>query len=213
MPLGAKIRGVTGVLLAGGKSRRMGQDKRFLDVGGESLVQRVLRVYEALFEEIIVIVAEESEERLKLGHRVVADLIPGCGSLGGLYTGLVSSANPKIFAAACDMPFLNQAVIRELARVDEDYDIVMVRLRTGLQPMHAVYKTTCLPHFKAMIEAHRLTIQDVINRPGLRVKIIPEDDIRHLDAHLRSFLNVNTPADLEFARKFTGDAASGSAPG
>ncbi len=96
---------VTGVLLAGGKSRRMGLDKRFLKLDGETLLRRALSVYERLFPEILVVVAEPVPELVDIGHQIVTDLIPNCATLGGLYTGLSVASSPRIFAAACDMPF------------------------------------------------------------------------------------------------------------
>src|SRR5579884_1509529 len=211
VPSQRKIAGVTGVLLAGGQSKRMGQDKRFLELDGESLVARAVRLYRTLFDDIVIVVAKDPERFLTLGTRVVTDVVPDCGSLGGLYTGLASAHYPRIFAAACDMPFLNPVVVRAVTEFEIESDVVMVRLVTGLQPTHGVYRSTCLPHMKAMIDARDLTIQNLLTRSGLHVTIVPEERIRPLDPQLLSFLNVNTPSDLEFARKLIAERAGGSA--
>ena len=192
---------VTGVLLAGGRSQRMGADKRFLEVGDKTLVDRALEIYEQLFEEILVVVAEPTADLASHRHRVHVDLIPDCGSLGGLYTGLSGATRDGVFAAACDMPFLNPMVIAHLVSLSPESDIVMPKLATGLQPMHAVYGKTCLPHFRRMIDAGRLTIQEVTQNASLNVRYVQEDELRKIDSRLLSFLNLNTPADLEFARK------------
>src|SRR5688572_13389852 len=98
---------VTGVLLAGGKSRRMGEDKRHLVVGDETLLERGLGVLRSVFQEVLVVIAQDSSP-VGVDARVVRDLVPECGSLGGLYTGLMRATTSSIFVVACDMPFLDQ---------------------------------------------------------------------------------------------------------
>ena len=96
--------GVTGVLLAGGKSRRMGEDKRYLVVGEQTLLERGLDLLRSIFQEVLVVIAQDSPP-LDVDARVVRDLVPDCGSLGGLYTGLTQATTLYIFVVACDMPF------------------------------------------------------------------------------------------------------------
>lgn len=192
---------MTGVLLAGGKSRRMGRDKRFLELEGRTLLERALSVLESLFSEVIVVVAEPVLRLSGLRHRVVTDLVPNCATLGGLYTGLSSAAHGRIFAAACDMPFLNQSVIKWMAKLDRNADVVMAQLANGLQPMHAVYSKACLPHLERMLNARNLKVQELSQTPGLSVRLVSEDELREADPQFLSFLNINTVADLEFARK------------
>jgi len=192
---------MTGVLLAGGKSRRMGRDKRFLELEGRTLLERALSVLESLFSEVIVVVAEPVLRLSGLRHQVVTDLVPNCATLGGLYTGLSSAAQGRIFAAACDMPFLNQSVIKWMAKLDRNADVVMAQLANGLQPMHAVYSKACLPHLERMLNARNLKVQELSQTPGLSVRLVSEDELREADPQFLSFLNINTVADLEFARK------------
>ena len=193
------IEGVTGVLIAGGKSRRMGQDKRFLKVDGTSLIDRTVDVLEEVFTSVVIALAGPLEHWNARGHPVVLDALPDCGSLGGLYTGLVASPQPKIFAVACDMPFLNPAVILYMAGLDDGADIVAAKLGSGHQPMHAFYSRRCAPIFERMLTHRRLKIQDVFSHPDLRVKIVPESELTALDPKLLSFRNINTPEDLDSA--------------
>jgi molybdopterin-guanine dinucleotide biosynthesis protein A len=202
------IPNMTGVLVAGGQSRRMGRDKRFLELGGQTLLQRALSVLQSLFPEVVVALAEPLPQLKADGYRVVTDLIPGCATLGGLYTGLASASHPRIFAVGCDMPFLNPAVIRSLARIGAQADVVMPELATGLQPMHAVYSKACLPHLERLAKARELKVQGLAEVPGLNVRLVSEKDFLDVDPQLLSFFNINTPADLEFARKLL--AGSGS---
>ena len=191
--------GVTGVLLAGGKSRRMGEDKRFLVLGEQTLLERGLAVLRSMFQDVLVVIAQDSPP-LHVDARVVQDLVPDCGSLGGLYTGLTQATTPCIFVVACDMPFLNQAVIAQFIRRGAVGDIVMAKLDGRLHPMHAVYGKRCLPALEQMIQARQLKIQEVVLQPSLRVEYVTERDLSSVDPSGRSFCNVNTLADLEAAR-------------
>ena len=192
---------VTGVLLAGGKSRRMGADKRYLVVGEQTLLERGLAVLSSIFQEVLVVIAQDSPP-LDVDARVVRDLVPDCGSLGGLYTGLTQAATPHIFVVACDMPFLDSAVISQFTSRRTTADIVMAKLAARLHPMHALYGKGCLPAMEQMILARQLKIQEMVSHASLRVRYVTEADLLTIDPSGRSFLNVNTPADLEVARSF-----------
>lgn len=190
---------VTGVLLAGGKSRRMGEDKRYLVVGKQTLLERGLAVLSSIFQEVLVVIAQDSPP-LDVDARVVRDLVPECGSLGGLYTGLTQATTPYIFVVACDMPFLDQAVISQFTSRRATADIVMAKLAARLHPMHALYGKGCLPAMEQMILARQLKVQEMVSHASLRVRYVTEADLLTIDPSGRSFRNVNTPADLEVAR-------------
>ena len=190
---------VTGVLLAGGKSRRMGEDKRHLVVGEQTLLERGLAVLQSIFCEVLVVIAQDSPP-LKVAARVVRDLVPDCGSLGGLYTGLTQATTPYIFVVACDMPFLNQTVITQFTSRRGTADIVMARLADRLHPVHALYGKRCVPALEEMIRARQFKIQEVVSHSFLRVHYVTEADLLTIDPSGHSFYNVNTMADLEAAR-------------
>lgn len=190
---------VTGVLLAGGKSRRMGEDKRYLVVGEETLLERGLNVLRSVFHEVLVVIAQDSPP-LGVDAKIARDLVPECGSLGGLYTGLMQAATPWIFVVACDMPFLDQAVIAQFTSRRATADIVMAKLTARLHPMHALYGKRCLPVLEQMIQARQLKIQELVSHASLRVQYVTEEDLLTIDPSWRSFQNVNTPEDLEAAR-------------
>ena len=190
---------VTGVLLAGGKSRRMGEDKRYLVVGEQTLLERGLGVLRSIFQEVLVVIAQDSPP-LDVDARVVRDLVPDCSSLGGLYTALTQTTTPHIFMVACDMPFLDPAVIAQFTSRRAIADIVMAKLAARLHPMHALYGTRCLPVVEQMIRVRQLKIQEIVSHASLRVLYVTEADLLTIDPSGRSFQNVNTPADLELAR-------------
>jgi molybdopterin-guanine dinucleotide biosynthesis protein A len=190
---------VTGILLAGGKSRRMGEDKRYLVLGEQTLLERGLVVLRSIFQEVLVVIAQDSAP-LDVDARVVRDLVPDCGSLGGLYTGLVQATTPFIFVVACDMPFLDPVVITQFTSRRAAADIVMAKLAARLHPMHALYGKRCLPVVEEMIRTRRLKIQEILLQSSLLVRYVTEADLAAIDPTGRSFQNVNTPADLEVAR-------------
>lgn len=190
---------VTGILLAGGKSRRMGEDKRYLVVGEETLLERGLAVLHSIFQEVLVVIAQDSPP-LCVDAKVVRDLVPDCGSLGGLHSGLIQATAPSIFVVACDMPFLNQAVIAQFTGRRATADIVMAKLAGRLHPMHALYGKQCLPVVEQMILARQLKIHEIVSQSSLRVRYVTEADLLTVDPSGSSFYNVNTLADLDAAR-------------
>ena len=194
------ITDVTAVLLAGGKGRRMGEDKRFLHVGEHTLLGRSLAILRSLFSNVLVVIAQDSPP-LQTEVPVVRDLVPDCGSLGGLYTGLQHALSEHVFAVACDMPFLDPKVVEYVIGLKEESDVVMARLENGLQPMHALYSKRCLPVVEEMVRARHLKIQEIVSHPSLKVRLITTVELTRIDPEGRSFLNVNTPSDLEDARR------------
>ena len=192
---------VTGLILAGGKSRRLGIDKRFLEIGGRTCMQRVLDAYRGIFDEILI-VADAVEPFESLGVRVVVDLIPGRAALGGLYTGLHYAASERVFAAAGDMPWINPEAIRIVLDQACSGDIVIPDAEGKLQPLHAVYAKACLPFLRTLVESGTLRVQDLCNCPELRVHRIPQSAFTVADPGLRSFFNINTPDDLALAKRW-----------
>jgi molybdopterin-guanine dinucleotide biosynthesis protein A len=190
---------VTGVLLAGGKSRRMGRDKRLLSVGEATLSARSLSVLRAIFERVVVVIAQDSP-LVVTEAPVLSDLIPECGSLGGLYTGLKQAGTEWVFAVACDMPFLDPATIRYFIDLKGEGDVVMAKLQSGFQPMHALYHRNCLPVMEGLIQAKDFKIHRLADHPALSVRVVTPEELRPLDPQERSFINVNTPDDLAAAR-------------
>ena len=195
----------TCVILAGGKSRRMGMDKRFLEVGGQVMLARTIAVCETLFEDIMIVTAVP-ETPIETQHRVVHDIIPNCATLGGIYTGLSYASLDYCFVVACDMPWVQPDLVRFLVeRVHEpkeaDYDVIIPKLQSGLQPTHAVYSKRCLPFLKEMLDRHDLKVQGLFDYDNVVVRYVSNDEIRKFDPHGRAFANVNTPEDLEKARR------------
>jgi len=187
---------VTGVVLAGGKSSRMGFNKAFIEIGDRRLIDATVDRLARLFPEVLII-ANDLDLYAYLGMRVIPDLIPNSGSLGGIYTGLTAAAHPRAFFVACDMPFLSADLITLLVREAENWDVVVPRVAGELQPMHAVYAKSCLPFIKEAIDVGKFKITGFF--PRVKVKTIEETALRAVDRDLLGLMNVNTPHDLEKA--------------
>ena len=179
----------------------MGMDKRSLSIHGKPLLDRVLSVLLDVFPEVLLVLAEEDISRQEDRIRIVTDLVPGCAAVGGLYTGLYYSRYSRVFVVACDMPFLDPAVIELFSQKVDATDIVLAQLVNGLQPLHGLYSKKCLPFLKEMIDSQDLRLQNIADKQGLTVHRIPESEIKVLDPQLLSFLNLNSPADVELAKK------------
>jgi len=181
---------MTGVILSGGKNTRMGSNKAFLKVDGERLIDRAVRIYREVCDEIIL-VTNEPQLYLDQDVSIVTDLEKSKGPLMGIYTGLFWAASETAFVAACDMPFLSAPFIRYLwEQSGGDVDIVVPETADGLQPLHAVYSRRCLPAIKARLDRDRLKVTGFYR--GMKVRTVSEETIRRFDPHGRMFLNVNT---------------------
>ena len=115
---------MTGVILTGGKSSRMGQDKALMPVGGVPLFRRILDVFETMFDEILIVTNKEGRHAGP-GYREVTDIIPDCGPLGGIYTGLSYAKSKRIFVASCDLPFIKASTVKVVIDEPVSYDIVV----------------------------------------------------------------------------------------
>jgi molybdopterin-guanine dinucleotide biosynthesis protein A len=194
---------MTGAILAGGRSTRMGTNKALLEFGGVRIIQGLLSKIRPLFPEILI-VANDQAAYADLGVPVIPDRIPEKGSLGGIYTAVYHSAFPQVFCIACDMPLASPAVIAHLCGLAPGYDVVVPRTAEGYQPLHAVYGKTCLPHMEEMIGANRLKIDRLY--PRVRVRTVDEAELRGLDPSLGCFINVNTREELEAAVRLAAGA-------
>ena len=184
---------ITGIILAGGKNLRMGKNKAFLEIKGQRIIDRTKQLFVDLFDEVFL-VANSPLDYLDLNLRVVSDLFPGGGALGGIYSGLFHASHSHAFVAACDMPFLNKALISHLSTLSPGYDIVIPKMEDGWQPLHAVYSQKCLPFMEDLLQKKNLKIIDFF--PKVKKREVTTEEILPFDPQLVSFLNVNTPEDL-----------------
>jgi len=180
---------VTGVVLAGGRSTRIGQNKAFLLLEGRPLIAHVLDRLAEVCQEVLV-VAQEVSAYAGLGVRLVKDVFTGVGVLAGLHAGLQAAQHELILAVGCDMPFLQPAVLRAFVAWADGYDVVALQRQERIETLHAVYRRTCLGPMEAAIRAGHSRIISFF--PSVRVRYIDPDQLKSLDPEGRSFININT---------------------
>lgn len=180
---------VTGVILAGGKSTRMGTDKARLKIAGVTLFGNILSLAQKLFPQVII--AGDRPDLEQPGVPSIPDRYPG-SALGGLYTGLLEAKHATIFVTSCDIPYPSEALVRLLVDHSHGYDVVVPKTPNGLEPLFAVYHKNCLAHMQAMLERKAYRIYDFY--PQVRTNYINVED-QPIEWRL-CLANVNTPEEF-----------------
>lgn len=186
------LKTVSGVILAGGTSSRMGSNKALLPYQGCRLIETVYHRMTAIFSEVLV-VTNAPQHYSFLPCRKVGDIHAGGEALAGIHAGLVHSASPAIFIVACDMPHLNDALIRHMVARAEGADVVIPRGPAGIEPLHAIYGRGCLAAAEGCLVRGEKKICSIFAQAA--VKIIDEEAIARFDPHFNTFRNINTPVD------------------
>ena len=190
----------TGVILAGGESRRMGRNKALMRLVDETLISRALKRLQSVTDEIIVI-SNSVDLYNDLGVRVYEDLVPKSGALGGVYTGLTHAVNNTVVCVACDMPLLQPKLMTYLLSVLGEHDAVVPYTREledsnpKLQTLCAVYTRRCNHTIRQMLEGGELRLHALCDR--IKVRRVPPGEWREIDPEGLSFINVNTREDFE----------------
>lgn len=187
---------LTIAIQAGGESRRMGQDKALMPFLGRPLIQRVIERMTPLADEIIV-TTNRPEAYAFLGLPLFADLRPGRGALGGLYTALASAGKELLATLACDMPFASPELLAFQTRLleAENADVVIPLLESGYEPLHAVYRrATCLPAVEWALENDQWKLISWFSK--VNVRTLSAAECRVYDPRELAFANVNTPQEV-----------------
>ncbi|MDD5772549.1 MAG: molybdenum cofactor guanylyltransferase [bacterium] len=187
----------TAILLAGGKSSRLGQNKAFVDVANKTIFEREFDVLQKLFSEIIIIANNPVLFRSS-GLKIYKDIIPDKGPLGGILTGLSISETKNNFVVSCDLPFLNENVISFLYSKFSSCNLLIPCWQGQLMPLHGFYSKNCLPVIENQISTNKLKVLDITSH--LKTKYVQELELKKYDREGKSFFNVNTLEDLENAR-------------
>lgn len=198
---------LSAAVLAGGQSRRMGRDKALLPLrpGDPPLAATVISRARLVADEVFV-VARDRPAYEAFGVPVVPDLEHGAGTLGGIATALDAASHDHCLVLACDLPFLNPALLRWMVDQPRDYDALVPRLpgesRQGggfvFQTLHAIYGKGCLPVIRQRLSEGRRQIVGFFD--AVHVRPVEADVIVRMDPDLRSFFNANTPEAAEEAR-------------
>lgn len=189
---------LTGAILAGGQSRRMGRDKACVEIAGRSMLERVIDRLRPLFGSLMII-GGGSDLCAPRDVPVYPDLRPGMGSLGGIYTAIVKSPTEQVFCVACDMPFIRKEVVEHMIRQSgKGYDAVVPRINGELEPLCALYSKNIRGAVERDLDNGVRRIKTTLS--SLRVRVVEEHELVPMDPELNTFFNINTPEDLEKAR-------------
>jgi molybdenum cofactor guanylyltransferase len=192
---------LTVVIQAGGESRRMGQNKALIPFLGRPLIERVIERVKPLAEELLV-TTNQPEELGFIGCPLIKDVIPGKGALGGMYTALHAASSAIVVVVACDMPFVNPALLQAEIDllIDLNADVVIPSSQEGLEPFHSVYRReTCLPEIRNAIDTDQKRIISWF--PAVRVRVMTAEEVGKYDPANQAFLNINTMEELAQAEQ------------
>ena len=181
---------------------RLGRDKVLEVIGGSNLFQRVVSQLSSFNSDIIVVTASERSLPQFDDYprvRIVTDIYPDKGALGGLHAGLAASDAFYNLVVACDMPFLNQALLQYMVQVSSGFDVVVPRLGNWVEPLHAVYSKSCQAPIERLLKQGETRIKALFSL--VKVRYIEDDEISRFDPEHLSFFNINTEADLERAQQ------------
>jgi molybdenum cofactor guanylyltransferase len=193
------------IVLAGGKSSRLGHNKITENIGGKMLVERVLDVL-SLFESQTILVTSPHTSLPDLAKypqtKIVKDIYPGKGSLGGIYSGLSFSKTFYNLLVACDMPFLNFNLLQYMLDIAPGYDLVAYREGERFEPLHAVYSKNCLPPLESLLKQDNVRIIELLRY--IKARYLSLNEMEGFDPRHLSFFNINTPEELQKANEIAG---------
>jgi len=196
---------MTSIILAGGKSLRLGRNKALQVIEGKSLVQWVVDRLAILSTEIVIATAHGEAIPCSSAARIktVADIYPGKGPLVGIYSGLIASSNSRAIVVGCDTPFLSVSLLEYMTQGCSTFDVIVPRIKNKLEPLCAVYSKNCLVPIQGLLEQDELRIRKLFSM--VKVKYVEEDEINRFDPKHLSFFNINSQADLDRARKLAAE--------
>ncbi|HEV8717536.1 MAG TPA: NTP transferase domain-containing protein [Candidatus Binatia bacterium] len=195
-PLAPNFQSLSAIVLAGGKSSRMGRPKALLPFDGEPLITRTVRTLRQLFADIVVVAAPE-QELPPLSVTLVRDEIAYQGPVGGIYYGLQAARSEVCFVTSCDAPFLNLTLIAHLVSQIADCDVVVPHWQERLQPLHAVYRRSVVPLLRTQLERGELRPISLYQK--VRTREVGVEELCRFDPEGLSFRNLNSPEDYQSA--------------
>lgn len=188
---------MTGIVLAGGKATRMGGacDKAFLKIGGETIIDRQLKVLRNIFKEIIIVINSPYRHKSRKGVKIIPDLVREKGPLGGIYSGLSASGSFYNFIVACDMPFISEGLVKYMIENIKNYDIFIPKIDNKFHPLFGVYSKNCVKPVEKMLKYNRLKVSNIFSEVSTR--FLSRQEIKRFDKDMLTLLNINTPDELK----------------
>lgn len=193
---------ISWIVLAGGRSTRLGRDKTQEKIFNRSLLQIVVDSLRGYDCEIIITTAANKPLQQCIDHpklRIVGDVYPDKGPLGGIYTGLTESNSFYNLVTAGDMPFLNQNLLLHMLQISADSDVVIPRLNGQLEPLHGIYSKDCLATMECLLKLNNPSVLQLL--ASVKTRHVEIDEINRFDPEHLSFFNINNENDLNRARE------------
>lgn len=178
---------ITAIILAGGKSSRMGEDKGLMLLNGKAMIQHIIDTVKTLVDDVIIVSNQKGYN--KFGYAVYHDSIKNAGPLAGLYEGLTHTKTKKNIVLSCDVPFVNNKVIKTLIENCENTDVVICENENKTHQLIGVYDKSCANFFKEELENNQRKVKLALSK--LNTKTI---NLNHLDNQL--FKNINSKDDI-----------------
>lgn len=192
---------LSAAILSGGLGSRMGyKDKSMLNVGGKTIIERLMHALNGLFIEIMT-VSRIPVDQIYPGTRNVTDIHEARCSLTGIHSALVNSTSDHVFICSCDTPFLNRNLLTALIeRLEPEFDVLVPIHEDGwIEPLCGIYSKRCIPFIHQALNNNKFQIINFFSE--VVVSKVPTFELEKYDCGLESFINVNTPEELEAAQK------------
>jgi molybdopterin-guanine dinucleotide biosynthesis protein A len=193
---------MTSIVLAGGRSKRLGKNKLLEKLGKQTLIERTVDCLASISDQIII--STTPEQKLPMFRHyvdIVYDIYPDSGALGGLLSGLKAARSFHSLAVAVDMPFLNKKLLTQMMQIAANYDIVVPRVEGFVEPLHAIYSKNCIDPIEEQIKNKQLSLTYFVAQGKVRVFYLDQAELDKYDQEHLSFFNINTLADLEKAKE------------
>ena len=184
---------MTAIILVKGKSKRIGEDKAFLKINENCLIELVIKKLQVVFTDILIVSPNPSFYNF-LGVRAIKDIIFKKGPLGAIYTGLSFAEDEYSFVCGCDMPFLNSNLLVVMKKMAKNWDILVPVINGFLEPLHSIYSKNCLKAIKRHLDRDDLKVKSFFSE--VRCRYLSEKIVRRYDPQLLTFFNLNTPKML-----------------
>ena len=201
---------LSGIVLAGGASRRLGADKTTLRFGSRTLLEHAVDALSAVCTDVLV-AGGDATAWPHLGARLVPDESRGRGPLAGLQAGLKAAELDFALVVACDLPFLNRDLLAFMARRPRRCQALVPRWGRRLHPLHAIYGRSCLPVIESLLAKPSASMRELLAQ--LDIETLAETAIQRFDPEGLSFFNINSPDDFERAQAIWAELVNGVATG
>jgi len=183
------------ILLAGGKSTRFKKNKAIAEYNGQRLIEHTSNLLNKHFDQVYLVVDSKEKYSFIKNCKIVEDIIPNKGPVGGIYTGLMASNRKYNYIMACDMPLMSGRFIEYIKNWEQNYDVLLPEYNGYIEPLAGIYSKKCLPVIEKNLRNGNLSIRDFLKE--VKMQSIDESLIKRNFSNKNIFYNINYQKDLE----------------